>query len=394
MATTTADRPLDEATLLAEAERATGLSDWGDDQSWRKGFGKLVAAIEAMNPEPAFRAEAGGRIRHILETRLRLVDDARRHPEIEAQPIEKLIAVVGLPRTGTTITYDLLALDPAARTPREFELYIPWPASEEATFDSDPRIAAITAMYDNYLKHAPQLAEIQRLDCTQPGECNHGICFHFASTNFPAEYGVPDFAQWLIEEVPEGLYKTHKRLLQQFQWKGPKGRWVIKSPQHLFDLPGLVETYPDAALVWTHRDPVLTLSSLSSFVAGLQAAVGQGKDPHVIGRMVVDTWVAGMARATKARAENPAVEARIIDIAHRDVVHDPVGQVRRIYDRFGLPFTPELERRITTFLAENPSASRLGKHRHSPEQFGIDPDEVHEKLADYYDRFGHLLGRP
>jgi len=205
---------------------------------------------------------------------------------------------------------------------------------------------------------------------------------------------VPKFAQWVIDEIPEGLYRTHKRLLQQFQWKGPKGRWVIKSPHHLFDLEGMVEAYPDIGLVWTHRDPVSTLSSLSSFFAALQAAVGQGKDLHAIGRSVIDMWCSAMARATHVRAANPAIEGRIIDIAHRDVVMDPIGTMRRIYDRFKLPLTAEAERRMVGFLEDNPAAKRLGKHKHSPEQFGIDPAEVHARLAGYYDRFGHLLAKP
>jgi hypothetical protein len=388
------DTRLDADERMRAAEQATGLSDWGRDQSFRTGLETLIGAVEAMAPTAAFRTQIGTRIDNILQTRLRLVEDARLHPEIERQEIKAPLAVIGLPRTGTTITYDLLALDPAARTPREFELYIPWPASEEATFDTDPRIAIVKAMYDNYLAHAPQLAEIQRLDCTQPGECNHGMTFHFAGSNWPAEYGVPQFAQWVIDEIPEGLYRTHKRLLQQFQWKGPTGRWVIKSPHHLFDLEGLIEAYPDAGLIWTHRDPVSTFSSLSSFIAGLQAAVGQGGDKKAVGRSVVDMWSTAMARATKIRRDNPAIEARIIDIAHRDVVHDPIGTMRRIYDRFGIPFTDAFEARIITFLAENPSASRLGKHRHSAEEYGIDPDEVHRRLADYYDRFGGLLAKP
>ncbi len=385
---------LDEAELMGKAERAVGLDDWGDDPSFRKGLSVLVDAIEAMQPAAAFREQVRARIDHILQTRLRLVADARAHPEIERQEIRKPLVVIGLPRTGTTITYDLLALDPAARTPREFELYMPWPATEQASFTTDPRIAVVQAMYDNYLAHAPQLAEIQRLDCTQPGECNHGMTFHFAGSNFPAEYGVPKFAQWVRDEIPEGLYRTHKRLLQQFQWKGPKGRWVIKSPHHLFDLEGLVEAYPDAALIWTHRDPVSTFSSLASFMAGLQAAVGQGSDKRSVGRSVIDMWSEAMVRATRVRERISKIEARIIDIAHRDVVHDPIGVIRLIYDRFGLSFTEEQERRITTFLADNPSASRMGKHRHSAEDYGIDPDEVHERLADYYRRFGHLLAKP
>ncbi|MDE2465256.1 MAG: sulfotransferase, partial [Alphaproteobacteria bacterium] len=175
-----ADGPLDPPTLFREAEASTGLSDWGRDLSFHTGLGVFIDAIESMNASPVLRSQARQRIRHVLETRLRLVEDARLHPEIEMQAIEQPLVVIGLPRTGTTITYDLLTLDPASRAPREFELYMPWPATDAATFDRDPRIAAVQAMYENLLAHAPDLSKIQRLDCRQPGECNHGMVFHFA----------------------------------------------------------------------------------------------------------------------------------------------------------------------------------------------------------------------
>lgn len=384
---------LDADALIAEATALTGLDDFGADRSFLTGYGKLVAAVEAMSPSAQLRETAHGKIVGLLATRLRYVQDEKDHPEIIAQEVGEPLVVCGLPRTGTTITYDLLCLDPAARAPREWEWYIPWPAPEEATFDSDPRIAQVQSIYENWLAHAPQLADIQRMDCTQPGECNHGMMLHFASTNFPAELGVPDFSQWLQQTVPEGQYRTHKRMLQQFQWKGPKGRWTLKSPQHLFDLPGLLEAYPGAMLVWTHRDPVKTFSSLSSMISSFLAAVGAPQDDHAIGRSVLDTWSAAMARATEARSSRPDIEGRILDLAHAEIVADPVAAVESIYARFELPLSDEHRLRIGTFLAGNPAASRLGKHKHSPEQFGIDPDEVRERLAVYYERYGHLLGR-
>jgi Sulfotransferase family len=385
--------PLDIPAMLGEAQASTGLRDWGGDESWRTGLGIFVGAVEAI-ATAQLRAAVHARIVQILEVRLRLVADERLYPDIVQQKIERPLIVIGLPRTGTTITYDLLTQDPALRAPREFELYIPWPASDVATFDSDPRIAVVKAMYDNYIAHAPELETIQRLDCTQPGECNHGMTFHFAGSNFWAEYGVPLFADWIKQAIPEGLYRTHKRLLQQFQWRGPKGRWVLKSPHHLFDLEGLLDAYPDAGLIWTHRDPVSTFSSLSSMVAGLQKAIGGGADKHGIGQGVFELWSVAMARATAVRENNPAIEARIIDLAHRDVVHDPEGAVRRIYERFDQPFSDDFSARIATFLAENPAASRMGKHRHSPEEYGIDPAAVHAQLAGYYDRFGPMLAKP
>ena len=389
----TASAPLTVSDLEAEAREATGLADFGPDTGWREGFERLVAAVEAMGPNEQLRGIARRNIVGQLSTRLRLVEDDRKHPEIARQDIGDPLVVIGLPRTGTTITYDLLCLDPEARAPAEWEMYIPWPPPEEATYDSDPRIAQVNAMYENWIKHAPQLLDIQRFDATQPGECNHGMQYHFASTNFPAELGVPDFADWLRQSDAPGQYVSHKRLLQNFQWKGPRGRWTLKSPQHLFDLPGLLEAYPGAMLVWTHRDPALTFSSLSSFIAGFLAAFGGGEDKAAIGRDVVETWVAGLNRALAAR-EDPAIEKRIIDLAHKDVVTDPKGAVRRIYDKFDLNFSDEHAGRIDSFLRDNPSAKRMGKHKHSPEEYGIDVDEVRTRLSDYYDRFGDLLGKP
>jgi hypothetical protein len=385
--------PLTVGRLEQAARDAAGLADFGADTGWREGFERLLAAVEAMQPNDDLRRLATQAIVGQLVTRLRFVEDDRLHPEIAQQDVGNPLVVIGLPRTGTTISYDLLCLDPAVRAPREWEWYIPWPPTEAATFESDERIAQVTAMYDNWLKHAPQLLDIQRFDCTQPGECNHGMQYHFGSTNFAAELGVPEYSEWLRESEVKGQYVSHKRLLQNFQWKGPRGRWTLKSPQHLFDLPALLDAYPGAMLVWTHRDPALTFSSLSSFIAGFLAAFGGDKDKPAIGREVVETWVAAMSRALEARRD-PAIESRIIDLAHKDVVADPLGAVRRIHDRFGLPFSAEHESRIRRFLIENPAAKRIGKHRHSPEEFGIDLAELRMRMADYYSRFGDLLGRP
>jgi len=385
--------PLSVSALETAARDSTGLDDFGRDTGWREGFERLVAAVEAMGPNDQLRHLAQHNIVGQLVARLRFVDDDKRHPEIAAQDIGDPLIVIGLPRTGTTISYDLLCLDPAVRAPREWEWYIPWPPTQSETFATDPRIAQVTAMYDNWLKHAPQLLEIQRFDCTQPGECNHGMQYHFGSTNFAAELGVPDYAAWLRENRVPGQYVSHKRLLQNFQWQGPKGRWTLKSPQHLFDLPALLEAYPGAMLVWTHRDPALTFSSLSSFIAGFHAAFGGDKDKAAIGRDVVETWIAGMNRALDARRD-PAIERRIIDLAHRDVVADPLGAIARIHGRFDLPFSQEHQTRITRFLTENPAAKRIGKHRHSPEQYGIDTAQLRRRMADYYDGFGDLLEKP
>lgn len=381
---------LSDAQMMADAEHSTGLKDWGQDQSFRIGLGKLVDSVNEMQAPAQFFAQAQARLTGILATRLHLIDDGNRHPEVLAGRIEKPVVVIGLPRTGTTITYDLLALDPAARPPRDWEFAMPWPAPELATWHTDPRIAQLNAVYEQLLKAAPKLADIQNIAATTVSECNLVFTHHFASTQFPAEWGVPSYEKWLLSGPPVGRYASHQRILQQLQWKGPRGRWTLKSPEHLFDLDGLMAAYPDASLVWTHRDPVQALSSLSSMLQQIRLALGVDADPLVAGRSVFNTWSLGVERAMASRERNPLVERAVIDIPHQDVIKDKVAVIRRIYQRFNLPFTPAYEAQLRGDAAARVSG-RLGRHAHRPEDFGIHAAQVRERLPRYYARFGALF---
>lgn len=385
---------LDLAAMLVRAEETTGLHDWGTDQSFRIGLGELVAAVNAMQAPEQFVAQAGARIAASLVILLRLVEDVKQHPEIVAQAIEAPMIVVGLPRTGTTVLYDLLALDPAVRTPRDWEYFIPWPAPEAATWNEDPRIAQINALNAQLLAAAPTLADIHEFEATHSSECNLAFTHHFASTQFTAEWGVPDYMKWLLGNQPvKGRYAAHKRILQELQWKGPKGRWLLKSPEHLFDLDGLLDTYPDARLVWTHRNPVMAISSLSSFLLQFSIAFGLPGDPKAIGRAVFETWTTAIERGMRSRTNSPEIDACLIDIAHTEVIADKTAVVRKIYDRFDIPFTSTLDAvvRREAEAADSERFGRLGKHKHDPAIFGIDADEVRKRLPLYYSRFGTLF---
>lgn len=384
---------LNMAELLAAAEQATGLDDWGADRTFRVPLEKLIDAVNAMEAPAAFVEQARQRLAGSLGIILHLVDDGKKHPEILALKIARPMIVVGLPRTGTTIVYDLLSLDPAVRAPRDWEFFLPWPAPEAATWASDPRIAQINALNQQLLALAPQLADIHEFEATHSSECNLAFTHHFASSQFVAEWAVPQYQQWLLSGPVPGRYAAHKRILQQLQWKGPKGRWLLKSPEHLLDLDGLLAAYPDADLVWTHRDPVQALSSLSSFLLQFRNVFGLDNDPKLVGRTVFETWTTALERGVESRNRNAAIDAKVIDIAHRDVIADKRDVVRRIYARFDLPFTPELEARVRAEAeaADTARFGRLGKHKHDPQTFGIDAAEVRERMPNYYARFGDLF---
>jgi sulfotransferase family protein len=388
-----ADLLLNSSSLQSMAEEATQLHDWGADPSFLIGLDHLVAAINAMQAPTAFVEQARTRLLTSLTTLLHFVEDARQYPDILGQDIDQPMVVVGLPRTGTTVLYDLLGLDFAVRTPRDWEFFLPWPAPEAASWDHDPRIAQINGMNAQILAMAPALADIHEFEATHSSECNLAFTHHFASTQFIAEWGVPEYEKWLIDGPVPGRYAAHRRILQQLQWKGPEGRWLLKSPEHLFNLEGLLEAYPDASLVWTHRDPVMALSSLSSFLLQFRNILGLYNDPEEVGRSVFETWTAALERGIESRNRNPDIDRKVIDISHREVIADKAGVVRRIYERFGLRFTPELEAQVRAEAeaADTARFGRLGKHKHSPATFGIDAARVRERMPKYYARFGSLF---
>ncbi|GLU37318.1 sulfotransferase [Pseudomonas sp. NBRC 100443] len=382
-ATTARGAALDVPQLMRAAQQESGLSDWGDDASFQIGLERLVDSLNQIQAPAEFFQQAQARLQHSLVTRLRLTEDARLNPEIVQASIERPIIVIGLPRTGTTVLYDLLALDPDTRTPRDWEFAMPWPATEAATFDSDPRITILNQQFAQILQLAPALADIQHFEATNPSECNLALTHHFATTQFFAEWSVPNYSEWLREVRPPGQYRTHKRLLQQLQWKGPRGRWTLKSPGHLFDLDGLIEAYPDAGLIWTHRDPLFALSSLTSMICQFRQIIGIDFEPKRVGRQVLDMWSTAIERACTSRLSDPAIERAVIDIPHRDVIADRNAVVRRIHEHFDLPWNAEHQRRLEGDAAGN-ATQRLGKHKHRPEEFGLSAEEVRERLPLYY----------
>jgi hypothetical protein len=375
---------------LAAAESATGLTDWGEDSTWRDGLGRLLAAA-GEDEQPAVRTGVPDVVAGLLATRLRLAADQLAHPEIIAASTGRPVVIVGLPRTGTTHLHQLLSLDLAARAPLAWEAAAPWPAPEIGTYDTDPRIEMVQAGLDALIKARPEIESMHEWGAQLPAECNEITLLHFASANFWARFGVPSFTDWLARERPAGKYRTHQRVLQQLQWKGPRGRWTLKSPEHLFDLPALLETYPDACLVQTHREPARVMSSLASLAYTVRSMYQPDVDRLGVGSSVRTLWGAALERGTADR-EAPHVEAAFLDVAFDRVVADPLGVVRDVYERFGLPYTAAYEQRLTAYLDSGHRSEGRPTHLYRPEDFGLANADLEEAFPVYRERFGALLG--
>src|SRR5690606_11057440 len=150
------------------------------------------------------------------------IDDERRHPEIVAQPIQRPLFLTGLARTGTTILHELCALDPAGRAPQAWEVTMPSPAPELATYATDPRTAQMTDRLDAMLVAMPQLRKMHPWGATLPADCLTFLALHCVCSPFVAAYTVPEYSRWMGTAEHKGRYRAHKRALQQLQWLGPQ----------------------------------------------------------------------------------------------------------------------------------------------------------------------------
>jgi hypothetical protein len=379
-------RPIDlsEPALLEAARRATGLDDFGEPW-FREGLRALLASYEEGGHLTTFgRLRARNECIRLLANRLRIEDDRRRFPEIARERIAAPIFIVGLPRTGTTLLHHLLAQDPAHRVLAVWEVLAPSPPPRRETRDTDPRRAAAERSLRRFERLAPEFAAIHPIHASGPEECVNLFNLCFASMQFETASDVPTYAAWLERQDLRAAYAYYRELLKLLQWRCPAERWVLKSPAHLFALDALLETFPDACVVQTHRDPLRVLPSQCSLVAHLRVLGEKRVEPQAIGREVPATFARGVERAMAVRARTG--EERFTDVHYRELVRDPLAAVRAIYERFGLRLEPRAEAAMKSWLAANPQGKH-GAHRYTLEQFGLDAAIESRRFAAYRERF-------
>jgi hypothetical protein len=378
---------LDPGLLIDEARRRTGLSDFGPGPL-REPLERLMASYErdAMLTLIGRIAARQDTLR-LLETRLRMQHDLRRHPEIAAEPVRRPLFVTGLPRTGTTLLHGLLAQDPANRVPLNWECMFPSPPPERRRYRRDRRIGRAERQLRWFHRLNPDFRRIHPVGARLPEECLIITSYSFLSFQFQTSHQVASYQAWLEEHDLGESYAAHRRFLQHLQWRCRGERWVVKAPAHLFGFPALFRAYPDAGVILTHRDPLEVVPSMASLHTTLRSTFSDGIDPVRTGTEVTRRWADGIGRALAARDAGCAPPAQFLDVWYTDLVRDPMGAVRGVYRHFDLPLTAATEDRMRRFLAENPK-DKHGRHQYTLAQFGFDRDEELERYRAYRERFG------
>lgn len=373
-----------DAIMRAAVKRA-GVSDF-DDTDFLEGLNIYLDSLgqsETLHPFGRFYVRQ--MIIAMLVHRLKLVELLARHPEILNERMVRPIIVLGLPRSGTSLLFNLLAQDPAHRFMANWESFIAQvPPKGHYSFRNDPRRKKSKWVLGLQKYLMPDLDKFHAFIPDGPEECTPILMQGFATQAFAGGFNVPAFSSWLDKADHEPTYRHHKRVLQALQWKYPGERWLLKSPDHIAAIDAILKIHKDACIVHIHRDPVKSVSSWASLNLCYRGVYYRYVDTHELGHQVLNRLANDLDRYMIER-ESYAAE-RFLDMQYADLIKDPVKTVRQIYDHFGFQITGEAERRMRAFMSANPR-HKHGVHRYEPEDFGLTAKMIRRRFQKYIDSF-------
>jgi hypothetical protein len=378
---------LDADALLKEAMSRTGLSDFGSD-SFREPFKIFVASLRE---EAKLHTVGALLIRddliNSLTVRLQITETRKRNPEITKEEIEQPIFITGLPRTGTSITHELLAADPRHRAPRHWEVRNPCPPPETATYLSDERIARADRQIRLWCEIVPEYDMMHELGGDIPVEDVQVMAHSFVSDEWMGRHVVPSYAAWYNECDRIPGFEFHKQMLQNLQWKCPGDRWVLKSPSHMSQLDALLAVYPDARIVFTHRDPLRVLPSVVSILYSTAYVRSDEVDADAMaGWFTGETCKMLLDGMTDIRASGRLPEQQCFDLHYADLVDQPIDALAGMYDHFGIDYPAEARTAQQHYVDQKPKGKH-GAHKYDFSDTGLDLDEERARFGDYYERY-------
>ncbi len=368
--------------MIEQAQTATGLSRF-DSDSFREGLDVFLADVNAGQPPEAAVERIQGAVVQALANRLKVTDYLEQHPELLQRPIERPVFVFGMPRTGTTLLSNLLATDPARRSPLTWEIDDPVPPPTRDTLYTDPRALQRLEMERQMLAARPEMGKYYRSSAIYPNECVYIMAHDFKTLMWESRGRLPNYRDWLFQTDMTSAYEYHKRFLQLLQADAP-GTWNLKMPSHGLWLQTLLKVYPDARLIWTHRDPLTALGSFCSIIALSHQAHTAEVDPEWVGQNCA--WQAQQHAGRIMDARDALGEDRMIDIHYQQLTRDPIDTMRKLYAALGDEFTAEAEAGMRAWLADNPQ-DKFGKHEYKLAQYGLSQDSAEALFERYLSRY-------
>ncbi|UCH28384.1 MAG: sulfotransferase [Myxococcales bacterium] len=376
--------PIDAERAMKMAERTTGLSDWGEGGLHQR----LKETVDGLNHANLNTTGLFG-ARYVLNwhlgNKLRIIDFAKRHPELDDVAIEKPIVITGFFRTGTTFLHNVLAADPNNRVAKAWELSYPLGRLGDPLGDVAWRRAQAKFTFGFNQAAIPDQGVAHHVTADSYEECFFLLENEMAVLTFWIGFCAYDYANAMLDWDMVEPYESHKLQLKILNAQRSAKRWVVKCPWHIWNMDALMAVYPDAQLIFTHRDIAKALASHCSLAAKMGSKLRRSLDVNELGRFWLEYAKIGLDRAMEAREKIP--ESQLYDIRLRDMMASPMTVLEDLYSHFDLEWTPEIAGLLEQRISEKPT-SQEGEHEYSIEDFGLTNEQVRETLKAYNERFG------
>ena len=361
--------------IAAAAVRTTGLSDFGGsdhEEGLRLLVDDLNAPTAGLTGVGNFMQRA--QVKSALVGRLLSQHGFDSHPEHVEVQVERPIFVLGLPRTGTTALHRLLTVDERHQGLELWLTEYPQPRPPRETWEDDAVFAGINAAYSQHHVDNPEFLGIHYIDATSVEECWRLLRQSGTSIGYESLADVPNYSAWLAEQDWRHAYERYKGNLQVIGLNDRDRRWVLKNPSHLAALDALMAAFPDALIVQTHRDPVVSMASACS----LSAEATRGWSTTFVGERIgatqLDLWSRALGSFEEARARYD--EKQFVDVDYAEFVDNPVGVTRSIYEAFDLDWSEQVATEVEAMDTASRQGGRRPAHRYSLDDYGLTEEQV------------------
>jgi hypothetical protein len=363
------------------ATRATGLFEFGRDD-YAQGLAQALAAFEADLPDDdATRATCFAFCLPGLIGRLHSEAGWRKTPACLGDRIVRPLAIAGIPRTGTTALHQILALDPQFQGLESWIIPNPIVRPPRAEWPAHPLYRAAVERAKAFEAAAPRAVALHRIEPGDVDECLALMMQTFVTNQLPSLLDLPTYDDWYLAQDELGSYRRLADNLRLIGHAEREKTWLLKNPTHFLRTGSLLEVFPDARVVLTHRDPVATLVSLSSMLAAYRGDPAPGSpEAKRIGPRQLRIYAQATAHTRIVRTRRPEA---FHDVHQEALAQDPLGVVRGIYARFDLELTPATEAKMKDWVRAQPERDAVlvrGRRHERPEDFGLSADEIRERL--------------
>ena len=376
---------LKAADIIAQAENRAHISD--SERNVRVNLERLVDSLNrnaGLSPDGAELTR-----RHLTNdtvNRLEGLKWVRDYPEVAAESIAAPVFLMGLPRSGTTYFQYLFDRDPRFRLIRTWESLTPSPPPG---FDHESALRRRAEWAERRRREYPTFEGFDALHLYDEGgsdECHAFLEQSFGAAGLQNLFRVPDYFDYILDELDlVETYRIHKRQLQLLQWRSPMRPWALKYPNHVIAMKEILQVYPDARFVMTHRDPVQTLASISKMTFKLRGVrSGKSVDPIQVGSEMMHFVQRHIDRIMQF--DRTEQGRRVVHVDYYALIDDPVAALRQIHAGLGIDSPDEVIEAVALWRRANPKNAR-GRNDYTLEQWGLQADAAVERFGDYLRRF-------